>query len=90
VSQDPLRLTLLAKVGVGLAIGSLIPWCLLLVLPFLPLSVGQKAIGAGCLLGLAEVMFWVGVVLAGKAVVQRYRGKLKLGRIWAWVRGKYR
>jgi hypothetical protein len=86
-SSERLQLTWTAKLGVGLAIGSFIPWLLLLVVPFLPLSVGQKAIGAGFLVGLAEVMFWVGVILAGKAVVQRYRGKLKLGRIWAWIRG---
>jgi hypothetical protein len=35
---------------VGLAIGSFIPWLLLLVLPFLPLSVGQKAIAPEFLL----------------------------------------
>jgi hypothetical protein len=31
----------------GLAIGSFIPWLLLLALPFLPLSVGQKTVGVG-------------------------------------------
>ncbi len=86
--EAPSPLTWIAKLGVGLAIGSFVPWLSIPVLPFLPLSVGQKAIGAGFLLGLAEVMFWVGVLLAGKAVVQRYRGKLKLGRLWAWLRGK--
>jgi hypothetical protein len=88
MSDKPLPLTWVAKLGVGLAIGSFIPWCLLPVLPFLPLPVGQKAIAAGLMVGGAEVMFWVGVVLAGKAVIQRYRGKLKLGRIGAWLRGK--
>jgi hypothetical protein len=84
------RLSGWAKLGVGLAIGSFIPWLMLPVLPFLPLSVAQKAIGAGFLLGLAEVMFWAGVLLAGQEVVRRYRSKLKPRRIWDWVRGKYR
>ncbi len=80
----------LAKLGVGLAIGSFIPWLLLPVLPFLPLSVAHKAIGAGFLLGLAELMFWAGVLLAGQEVVRRYRGKFKLWRIWDWVKGRHR
>jgi hypothetical protein len=86
MAEKPLALNWVAKLGVGLAIGSFIPWLLLLVLPFLPLSVGQKAIGVGILLAVAEVMFWVGVVLAGQEVVRRYRKKLRLGRFWDWVR----
>ncbi len=86
MAEKALALNWIAKLGVGLAIGSFIPWLLLLVLPFLPLSVGQKAVGVGVLLGVAEVMFWVGVVLAGQEVVRRYRGRLRLGRIWDWVR----
>jgi hypothetical protein len=90
MSEKSLRLTWIAKFGVGLAIGSFIPWLLLPVLPFLPLTGTQKAIGAGFLLGLAEVMFWAGVLLAGQEVVRRYRSRFKPRRIWDWVRGKYR
>jgi hypothetical protein len=86
--EAPPPLTWVAKLGVGLAIGSFIPWLLLPVLAFLPLSVGQKAIAAGLMVGVAEVMFWVGVVLAGQEVVRRYRGKLKLRRIWDRIRGR--
>jgi hypothetical protein len=88
MSDKPAPLTWIAKFGVGLVIGSLIPWYLLPVLPFLPLSVSQKAIAAGLMVGGAEVMFWIGLLLAGRAVIQRYRGKLKLGRIWAWIKGR--
>ncbi len=88
MSDKPVPLTWIAKLGVGLAIGSLIPWLLLPVLPFLPLSVGQKAIAAGLMVGGAEIIFWIGLVLAGREVIQRYRGKLKLERIWAWVKGQ--
>jgi hypothetical protein len=90
MSNKPLPLTWIAKLGVGLAIASFIPWMLLPVLPFLPLSVGEKAMAAGILLGLAEVMFWLGVVLAGQEVVRRYREKVRLGRIWDWVKGGWR
>jgi hypothetical protein len=86
--EAPPSLTWIAKLGVGLAIGSFIPWLMLPVLPFLPLAVGQKAIAAGLMVGLAEVMFWLGVVLAGQEVVRRYRGKLKLRRIWDRIMGR--
>jgi hypothetical protein len=89
MSQKPVRLTGMAKTGLGLAIGSLIPWMLLPVLPFLPLSVAQKAMGAGGLLVLAEVLFWSGALLAGPAIVHRYREKLhpralgrRLRQVW--------
>ena len=59
-----------------MAIGSVISWLLLLVLPFLPLSLTERAIRAAGLLVIAEVMFWVGVVLAGHEVVGRVRQKL--------------
>jgi hypothetical protein len=86
MSDKPVPLTWIAKLGMGLAIGSFVPWLMLPGLPFLPLAVGQKAIAAGLLVGIAEIMFWIGVVLAGQVVVQRYHGKLKLRRIWARIR----
>jgi hypothetical protein len=84
MSKKPL--SSIAKLGVGLAMMSIVPWLLLLVVPFLALSVGEKAIAVAVLLGVAEVMFWVGVVLAGQEVVRRYRGKLRLGRVLDWFR----
>jgi hypothetical protein len=86
--KAPSPLTWLAKLGMGLVIGSFVPWLMLPVLPFLPFSVGQKAIAAGLMVGLAEVMFWLGVVLAGQEIVRRYREKLKLRRIWDRIRGR--
>ncbi len=81
MSQSP-RLTNIAKLGIGLVIASPVPWLLLLVLPFLPLSVVERAIAAGGLLVVAEVMFWVGVLLAGQEVVRRYRQQLRLKALW--------
>ena len=45
---------------------SLIFWPLLLVVPFLPLSGGAKVSLAGALVIVAEVMFWLGALLAVK------------------------
>jgi hypothetical protein len=85
---QPPRLTGIAKVGLALALGSFGPWLLLLGLPFLPLSAAQKAMGAGGLLVLAEVMFWLGALLAGPAVVQRYRQVP--GALWQRWRQRWR
>jgi hypothetical protein len=84
MSQSP-RLTNIAKLGIGLAIASPVPWLLLLVLPFLPLSVAGRAIAAGGLLVVAEAMFWVGVMLAGQEVVRRYRRRLGLKALWGRI-----
>jgi hypothetical protein len=86
MSQKPARLSWMAQVGLGLAIGSVLPWLLLLGLPFLPLTGAQKALGAGGLLVLAEVMFWLGALLAGPAIVQRYRAKLHPKVLWKRIR----
>jgi ABC-type Na+ efflux pump permease subunit len=88
MSEPTPPLTWTAKLGVGLAIGSAIPWLLLLALAFLPLSIGQTAISAAALIVLAEVMFWLGAVLAGTAVVQRYRHSLNLKQLWAGIKAK--
>ena len=71
-----MRFSRMAKLGILLTIASVLPWLLLLVLPFLPLSMTERAITAAGLLVLAEVMFWVGAVLAGHKVVRRFRQKL--------------
>jgi hypothetical protein len=73
-------------IGLGLALGSIIPWLLLPGLALLPLSLGQRAIGAAGLLVLAEVMFWLGVALAGQDLVRHYRSKLSWRGLRASVR----
>jgi hypothetical protein len=86
MSQKPARLSWMAQAGLGLAIGSVLPWLMLLGLPFLPLTAAQKALGAGGLLVLAEVMFWLGALLAGPAMVHRYRAKLRPKALWKRIR----
>jgi hypothetical protein len=77
-----MHLSRIAKLGLFLAIGSVIPWLLLLVLPFLPLPLAERAMLAAGLLVMAEVMFWVGAVLAGQEVVRRFRQKLNPKAVW--------
>jgi hypothetical protein len=78
----PPRLSRIAKLGIVLAIGSVIPWLLLLVLPFLPLSLTERAMLVAGLLVMAEVMFWVGAVLAGQEVIRRFRQTLNPKALW--------
>ncbi|OBQ35903.1 MAG: hypothetical protein AN485_12545 [Anabaena sp. MDT14b] len=62
------------KLGLGLIIISFLPWLIIAVIvPFLPISLPQKAILVPALLILAEVLFWLGALLVGKEVVQKYR-----------------
>ena len=80
--SQPLVLSRIAKLGILLAIASVVPWLLLLVLPFLPFSLAERAILAAGLLVLAEVMFWVGAALAGHEVIKRFRQKLNPKALW--------
>ena len=62
------------KLGLGLIIISFLPWLIIAVIvPFLPISLGQKGLLIPALLILAEVLFWLGALLVGKEVVQKYR-----------------
>ena len=47
-----------------------------LVVPFLPLTTGQKVWASGGLVVAAEVVFWVSALLLGREVVRRYRSRL--------------
>jgi hypothetical protein len=62
------------KLGLVLIIISFLPWLIIAVIvPFLPISLAQKALLIPALLVLAEVLFWLGALLVGKEVVQKYR-----------------
>jgi hypothetical protein len=86
--SPPARLSQIAKLEITLAIASIIPWLLLLVLPFLPLSLAERAMLVAGSLVMAEVMFWVGVVLAGQEVVRRFRQKLNPKALWKCMRDR--
>jgi hypothetical protein len=62
------------KLGLGLIIISFLPWLIIAVIvPFIPISLAQKGLLVPALLVLAEVLFWLGALLVGKEVVQKYR-----------------
>jgi len=75
------------RLGLILIVLSFVPWlAIAFILPFLPLSVAQKAISIPVLLVLAEIIFWLGVLLVGKEVAQRYRQYFTLGFLKKQVR----
>jgi hypothetical protein len=64
------------KLGLILIVLSFLPWVAIpLVVPFLPL-----------LLVVAEILFWLGVLLVGKEVTQRYRQYFTLSFLKKQVR----
>ncbi len=65
-----------AKIGLMLIIGSCLLWVAVLFIPFLPGSLAQKAVLVTSLILISEVMFWLGILLAGKELAQRYRHQL--------------
>ena len=65
------------KVGLLMIVASCGIWVAILLLPILPLgNVAQKAIAATSLIVLSEVLFWLGIILAGKELAHRYRQQL--------------
>ena len=63
------------KIGVVLLLISILLWLSLLVIPFLPLSVGFKAGVAASVFIAAEVTFWLGVICTGREFVRRYKDR---------------
>lgn len=71
-------MSLRARLGWGMAFVSLPVWgAAFAVVPFLPLSLADKAKAAGVALGLGELLFWVGVALAGPELLAWFRGPPK-------------
>lgn len=61
------------RVGFALVVIACLLWGLLFVIPLLPITTGQKAFWWLASLIAAEVLFWVGAVVAGPAVIRKYR-----------------
>jgi hypothetical protein len=67
-------LNLKRHLGLVLIVVSFLPWAaILLIVPILPLSLPNKALLVPILAVVAEVMFWLGLLLVGKKAAQRYR-----------------
>jgi hypothetical protein len=58
-----------AKIGMGLILLSGVLWFSLFAIPFLPLSVGQKAALAGVDFVGVQIAWWTGATLAGPKTV---------------------
>lgn len=68
------------KLGLVLVVVSFLPWLtIFLIVPLLPLSITQKALIVSVLAIVAEVLFWLGLVVVGKEAAQKYRRYLSLG-----------
>jgi hypothetical protein len=65
-----------AKIGLVLIIASCLLWLTVFSIPFLPVSLAKKAVGLTSLIIVSEVMFWLGILLAGKELAHRYRHRL--------------
>ncbi|MBC7824507.1 MAG: transporter suffix domain-containing protein [Candidatus Parcubacteria bacterium] len=78
------------KIGIGLILVSFLPWIAVAALPFLALSIGQKAVLIPILIGSAEVIFWIGILVVGKEVAERYRRWLNPRYLWERIRQRFR
>lgn len=75
------------KLGLFLFIVSFLPWlAIFLIVPFLPLNITQKTTLDVVLAIVAEVCFWVSVLLLGKEVVTKYRSYLNPRYLWKKIR----
>ncbi len=60
--------------GLVLIVVSFLPWAAIpLIVPILSLSLQNKALLVPILAVVAEVTFWLGLLLVGKEAAQRYR-----------------
>jgi hypothetical protein len=78
-SARPRRPTLI-RLGIVLILISGVLWFSLFAIPFLPLTVGQKAgLGAAVFAGV-QIAWWSGAALAGPTVVQKLTGWFRRSR----------
>jgi hypothetical protein len=68
------------KLGLVLIVVSFLPWlAIVLIVPLLPLSITQKALIVPVLVVVAEVLFWLGLLVVGKEAAKAYRRYFSLG-----------
>lgn len=61
------------SLGILLVVLSFVAYGFLLAVPFLPIPASQKLLVSPFLVGLGEVTFWVGGVLLGREVIDRFK-----------------
>ena len=78
------------KLGLGLIIVSFVPWLVILFVPSLALNLAQKAALVTSLAIIAEVIFWLGVLMVGKEAAQKYRQYLNIVTLWRQLKKWWR
>ena len=73
------------KLGIVLIIISVIFFLTLFAMPFIPLGTKTKITVSTVLIITGETMFWVGTILIGKEVWNKYKSYLKSGE---WLNKK--
>lgn len=71
----------LRKIAVILIIASFILYGLAAVVPLLPLTLSQKAVVVPALIATGEIVWWVGLAIAGREVAAKYKKYLN-PRTW--------
>ncbi|WP_310416992.1 transporter suffix domain-containing protein [Chamaesiphon sp. OTE_8_metabat_110] len=71
--------------GIILIAISCLLWAAILIVPFLPAQLPQKAIGTTSLVIVSEALFWVGILLTGKELAHRFRRQLNPYYWWQRV-----
>lgn len=61
------------NVGIFLVLTSFIFYCSLLFVPFLPYTIGKKAVISSIIIVLGEISFWIGGFILGKELISKYK-----------------
>jgi hypothetical protein len=69
------------RVGLSAILFSLGLWGAVAVTPFLSLGIAQTTIAVSILVVVSELLFWLGILLVGKQLAERYRQQLS-PRFW--------
>jgi hypothetical protein len=78
------------KLGIALIFISFLPWFAGFAVPFLALSIAQKSVLIPVLFVSAELIFWIGILIVGKEVAERYRRWLNPRYLWKKIRRLFR
>lgn len=91
MSQEPeagssTPLTIKERLGIALVVLSFLLFWSMLALPFIGDVGVHKGWVAGGLAVAAEVVFWLGVMVAGRDFMRRYRDRLSIRKLIAWLK----
>lgn len=77
--------TLRERTGITLAVLALVLQWSVLAVPFADLETSDKLWLAGGLTVTGELAFWLGVLVAGRDFVRRYRDRISIKKLIAWI-----